>query len=232
MHFGHNNVQNKYTMEGQELEKTKEERDIGVLVSNNLKPSAQCSKAATTAGCILGQIARSFHYRDRHIFMRLYKQYVLPHLEFSVAAWSPWTEADKNTLEKVQIRAVRMVSGLRGKTYEEKLAELGMTTLEERRHVVDMVQVFKIVHKHDNVDGAQWFQHVSREGYQTRAVADPLNLVQNRSRLDLRRNFFSQRVIEHWNRIPASLKMAANVEAFKRGYKKLRKDMVNNVVGQ
>ena len=44
--------------------------------------------------------------------MKLYKQYVRPHLEFAVTAWSPWTEADKECLEKVQRRAVKMISGL------------------------------------------------------------------------------------------------------------------------
>ena len=64
--------------------------------------------------------------------MRLYKQYVRPHLEFATAAWSPWTVADKAVLEEVQIKAVKMVAGIRGTTYEEKLAELGLCLLEER----------------------------------------------------------------------------------------------------
>ena len=49
-------------------------------------------------------------------------------------AWSPWTTQDKETLEKVQQRAVKMISGLKAREYEERLKELGMTTLEERRH--------------------------------------------------------------------------------------------------
>jgi hypothetical protein len=48
-------------------------------------------------------------------------------------------------LDKIQRRAVSMVSGLKGVTYEEKLPEVGILTLEERRHQADMVQTFKIV---------------------------------------------------------------------------------------
>jgi hypothetical protein len=66
-----------------------------------------------TAQAVLGQLARAFHYRDRHVFMRLYKQYVRPHLEFSTQALSPSTKGDKACLEKVQQRAVRMVSVLK-----------------------------------------------------------------------------------------------------------------------
>ncbi len=119
MHLGHLNPRQQYLMEGTVLESTTEERDVGVIVSSNLKPAAQCAKAAKTAGLVLGQITRAFHYRDRHIFVRLYKQYVLPHLEFSAAAWSPWTEADRDTLERVQKRAIKMVSGLQGTSSEE-----------------------------------------------------------------------------------------------------------------
>jgi len=54
-----------------------------------------------------------------------------------------------------------MVSGLKGKTYEDKLVELGLPTLEERRHQTDMLQTFKIVRGIDRVDsstvpGSNW----------------------------------------------------------------------------
>ncbi len=117
MHMGASRYQ--YQMSGQVLETTEEERDIGVMISANLKPAAQCAKAAKTAQAVLGQLARAFHYRDRHVFMRLYKQYARPHLEFSTQAWSPWTKRDKACLEKVQQRAVRMVSGLKSDEYSQ-----------------------------------------------------------------------------------------------------------------
>ena len=37
-----------------------------------------------------------------------------------VHLWVPWTAEDKHLLERVQQQAVKMVSGLRGKTYEER----------------------------------------------------------------------------------------------------------------
>jgi hypothetical protein len=63
---------------------TSEERDIGVTVCSNLKQGAQCRKAARTAAAVLGQVSRVFHYRDRFTFVKLYKQYVRPHLEFAI----------------------------------------------------------------------------------------------------------------------------------------------------
>jgi ribonuclease P/MRP protein subunit RPP40 len=145
-------------------------------VSKNLKPASQCKKAARTAQTVLSQISRAFHYRDRHIFIRLYVQYVRPHLEFAVPAWSPWLEADKEVLEKVQRRAVQMVSGLKAHTYEDSLKELGLTTLEERRHQADMAQTYKIVRGKDMVNKETWFESVTETGRATRSAADPLNL--------------------------------------------------------
>jgi hypothetical protein len=140
-------------------------------------PSAQCAKAARTAQTVLSQITRASHCRDRHIYLRLYNmQYVRPHLEFASPAWSPWSEADKTVLEKIQRRAVSMVSGLKGKTYEDKLVELDLPTLEERRHQTDMLQTFKIVRGIDRVDSSTWFQLAAQTGRATRSADDPLNL--------------------------------------------------------
>jgi hypothetical protein len=121
MHLGHGNPNHKFSMQGVELKETREEKDIGVTVTDNLRPTDQCATAARTAQIVLGQISRAFHYRDRHVFARLYKQYVRPHLEFATTAWSPWTAADQESLEKVERWAVHMVSGLKRQTYEDKL---------------------------------------------------------------------------------------------------------------
>jgi hypothetical protein len=141
MHVGRNNPCAEYTMNGIKLAATEMERDVGVVVSSDLKQAEQCRKAAQTAGAVLGQIHRAFHYRDRYTYLNLYKQYVRPHLEFAAPAWAPWNRGDIACLEKIQERAVEAVSGLRGRTYSERLKELDLPSLEERRREADMVQV-------------------------------------------------------------------------------------------
>jgi predicted YcjX-like family ATPase len=125
---------------------------------------------------VLKQITRCFHYGDKNVFLRLYTQYVRPHLEFATTAWSPWLTADKEKLEKVQEKAVKMISGLKGTRYEETCKELGIETLERRRNipVQDMAQVYKLVHGIDKVERIKLFDHVP-EG-KTRLAADPLNM--------------------------------------------------------
>ena len=224
MHLGRTNPGYQYQMGGEVLTTTEVERDIGVLVNKNMKPSEQCSKAARSANAVLGQIARAFHYRDRWTFIRLYKLYVRPHLEFATAAWNPWTVADVECLEKVQKRAIMMVFGLGQQNYEERLKSLGLTTLKERRIETDMVETFKILTGVSKVDQNIWFTpHTAAEGGRvTRQAANPLSLRPPAARLEIRRTFFSVRVCELWNNLPIEVKNSKNVQQFKMAYRKYR----------
>ena len=229
MHIGRHNQAADYTMSGTKLGKTPAERDIGVKVQQSLRPSLQCSEASNRANAVLGQITRAFHFRDRNVFIKLYKQYVRPHLEFAVPAWSPWTLGDKEMLEKIQRRAVRQVSGLKGSTYEEKLLELDMLSLEARRTLYDQVQTFKMIRGVDDVDYRTWFTlagdaHTARV---TRQTSDPLNIVRQHPRNEIRRSFFSVRVADTWNSLPSEIKHCVNVNVFK---KKVRELLKNNSI--
>ena len=50
-----------------------------------------------------------------------------------------------------------MTSGLAGETYEERLIEVGLTSLEARPLRGDLIQTWKILHGYDNVDESSWF---------------------------------------------------------------------------
>jgi hypothetical protein len=86
---------------------------------------------------------------------------VRPHLEFSSPAWSPWLQGDIDTLEKVQEKAVKMVSGLKGTTYQEKCKELGLNTLLERRDAQDMSLVHKFL---TEKSGSDMFRQIAVNG--------------------------------------------------------------------
>jgi hypothetical protein len=123
---------------------------------------------------------------------------------------------------------VAAVSGLKGTSYEEKLKELGLTTLEERRHQADMVQTFKILQGFDYVKSETWFQKVDTSGRMTRSAADPLNLKPQAARLEIRRNFFSNRAVEGWNLITSELRNARTAHFFTRAYRKHRAELVES----
>ena len=216
MHIGRNNPRYEYTMMGERLKEVEEEKDVGVIVHKSLKPTRQCTVAANTAGGVLRQISRNFHYRDRKHFKSLYCQYVRPHLEFAAPAWAPWLQGDIQILENIQRRAVNMVSGLRGKSYEEKLVEMGMDSLLTRRKRLSLVQTFKILKGFDKIDPDTVFSSIrERQGAATRATADPSNLEVPRCRLDIRKHSFTVRAAESWNQLTPNTKNLTSVRAFK-----------------
>jgi hypothetical protein len=181
------------------------------MVSQSLKPSQQCEKAAKTATTELGQINRAFICRDKRTYVALYKRYVRPHLEFAVQAWSPWLEKDKQILEKVQMRAIKQVQGLRGATYEQKLKELGLETLEYRRDEADMMLVYKIMNDKTMIDKHKWFELTGGgDGGRvvTRAASDGKLIKAPFAHLEIRKIFFTSRVSKNWNRLPAQLRCA------------------------
>ena len=222
MHVGPGNPQRKYVMAGEELKTVEEERDIGVLIHKSLKPSRHCESAASTAARVLAQIKRNFHYRDKNTFKKLYCQYVRPHLEFSVPAWSPWLEGDIKRLEQVQISAVNCITGVRGNTYLEKLQELGMDTLQQRREKLDLMQAFKIIKQIDKVNPAELFRHVDGTGRpRTRLTADKNNLIAPPARLDVRKHFFTARVPAKWNNLDKDIKNHKTTASFKNALRSL-----------
>ena len=230
MHLGNKNSLYKYHMNGVELEVTDKEKDVGVYILPSLKPSVQVAKAAKKANQVLGQLLRTFTFRDKVHFVQLYVQRVRCLMEYAVQSWNPWLKQDIDLLEDVQRRAVRSISGLNG-TYEEKLKKVGLTTLEERRHRGDMIQTFKMINKIDDMDPAQFFtftgqtaNHATRQA--VTVEGDPLDGVLRHkhslnhpvARLDIRRYSFSSRVVSGWNSLPSYVTEATSVNNFKNLY--------------
>ena len=227
MHIGRNNQRFTYEMDGQKLKSTEVEKDIGVYIHQSLTPRVQVAEAAKKANQVLGQLLRTITFRDKVHFVRLYKQRVRCHLEISVQAWSPWLQQDIDILENVQKRAIRNIHGLHG-TYAEKLKQIGLTTLEDRRTRGDMIETFKIINNYNDVNPAVWFSHPDSSSThptrQTGFINDEGSIQPNLyiktpvARLNLRKGFFSHRVVSSWNKLPLHVQNASSVNSFKTLY--------------
>ena len=218
VHLGRNNPHLAYSMFGVQIPTSTEEKDVGVLISDTMRPSRHCAEISRKAMAVLYQISKSFHYRDRHVFVRLYKTYDVRCLvEYASPSWSPWTAADIAMVEKVQKRFVSLIPGLTG-NYEEKLQQLGLQTLESRRHRSDMVATFKIIKGIDHVDSNKWFNTYGNSARITRMASYPDNIIAKHSNTDTRRYFFTNRVVNMWNNLPSELKDRRTVHSFKKGY--------------
>ena len=98
MHFGKNNPEHYYVINHPEhyyvinnhvLEKSEQEKDLGVIIDKNLKFHAHTAAAVKKANQVLGLIKKSCHSRDSYTIKTLYKPMVRPHLEYGNAIWGP-----------------------------------------------------------------------------------------------------------------------------------------------
>ncbi|MBY0581224.1 MAG: hypothetical protein K2P53_06055 [Rickettsiales bacterium] len=128
------------------------ERDLGVLISDNLKVKAQVEAAASAGNRMLGRLKKTFRCRSLQLWKKMYQIYVRPHLEFSIQSWSPYLKSDIALLERVQKRATKTISSIKHFKYEKRLQILGLTTLEERRTRSDLILQYKIVHQLQEIE--------------------------------------------------------------------------------
>ena len=128
------------------LEATTVERDLGVLVSDNLSVREQVEAAAATANSMLGRLKTAFRSRGLKIWRTLYLTYIRHQLELAVQAWSPNLKGDIGILERVQNRVTKTITSIKHLSYEQRIFQLGFTTLEQRRVRWDLIEQFKISH--------------------------------------------------------------------------------------
>ena len=226
MHIGNKNPKHVYGMGGTELESTKAEKDLGVTIDDQLDLGKHIRNIVAKANRVLGLIKISFACLDKSMFLNLYPVLVRPHLEYCVQVWSPSKKKYIKLLERVQRRATKLVPELRDLEYSERLMRLGLTTLEERRVRGDMIQTYKFVTRKEDIDPAVFFQMaVPRPG------ANSKKIYRQRPRLDVRKNFYSQRVAPRWNILDNNVIEVKKTGTFKKNYDKMcsrRRERVGN----
>ena len=157
MHIGHKNINAKYELLGKEIESCQQEKDLGVIITNDLKPSRQCIEAEKKAQKILGYIKRQFKTRKKKTILTLYNALVRPHLEYNVQFWSPSLRKDIERLEAVQARATKLIPSIRHLSYHRRLNRLDLFSLEKRRLRGQLIETFKILNGINNVNSESLF---------------------------------------------------------------------------
>ena len=210
MHIGPANPRTNYSLLGRDITSTDLEKDLGVLISSDLKFSKQCIEVEKKAQRLLGYIKRQFRYRNKEIVLTLYNSLVRPHLEYAVQFWSPTLKKDIVKLERVQARATKLIPSIRHMGYQRRLKALGLFTLETRRLRGQLIEVFKILRGFENIDYQRIF---SLNTNATRNHGWKLDL--KRFHHDTLGNFFTYKICNTWNGLPAEVVDSSSIEQFK-----------------
>ena len=207
------------------ISKSSEQRDLGVILTTDMKWSKQVSTSAGRANRILGRILNGLKNHNVEIIKKMYTSLVRPHLEYAVSAWNPYLKKDVDILERVQRRATRSIDGFRNLPYKIRLKRLNLTTLATRRRRGDLIQMYKIVHKQDTVN---WHSNFNNNTTIKRVYGSRGNgyrIVRELVRNCLPRfNFFTNRVVNDWNSLTNDVIESKSMNTFKTNLDKLLKD--------
>ena len=220
LHVGSRNPVANYTLLGAPIRPTEEQKDLRVLITQDLKFSKQCIAAERRANKILGYIKRIFQYRNRKVVLQLYNSLVRPLLEYAVQFWSPTLRADVERLERVQARATKLVPEIRYKGYARRLEDLDLFTLEQRRMRGQLIETFKIIRGFSQVDPNNYFvmcdNPTRNHGWK---------VVPPRFHTAPKENFMLVKICGLWNRLPANVVNSPNVDTFKRRLDVILRDL-------
>ena len=210
----------QYNMNNMVLDEIEAEKDLGVFIDNQLSFKSHIANAAAKANKVVGIIRRSFNNLTEDLFVQLFKSLVRPILEYGHSVWNPHLKTLSQEVERVQRRATGLLGSLKGLGYSDRLRKLELPSLEHRRRRGDMIDTYKYVHGFYDSDRPKLSLSEN-----THTRGNSLKLDTKYSRLNVRKNYFSHRVVATWNSLPEEVVTAPSINSFKARLDKFWEDL-------
>ncbi len=211
LHFGVKNPNYHYFFGTEEIPCVDSIRDLGVIISSDMKFEKHMNNITKLASRTANLIHRCFIYKKPEFLMQMFNVFVRSKLEYASPVWNPQYKKDIDVIEKVQRRFTRRIRGCKNLSYVERLKKLDAFPLELRRLHLDLTLTFKFLKNKMNVSYVKLFKlkNSTCRGHE-------LQLYPPRFATNIRKNFFSSRIVNIWNALPRKLVNTNSVACFKK----------------
>ena len=211
-----------FTINDTQLETKTSVTDLGVIISDNMKWEQHVDSVYRKASQKCYQIMKCFKSRNIWVLIDLYKTYVRPKVEFNSSVWSPYLKKDIARIESVQRTYTRFAflrCGLAFTSYNDRLRQINLRSLEERRLIIDLILLFKIIYQINDLKFSDFFVFKPVNHNLRRNSMQIASLKTHNS--DQWRNLFFTRITHIWKALPEEAVTATSVNLFKSRIKKL-----------
>jgi hypothetical protein len=211
LHLGITNPNIQYTLNNQNIQQTHLQKDLGITIDDRLQFTHHIDNITSKANRTLSAINRNFKHLDTDTFITLYKAQVRPKLEYASSVWNPHLKKDIHKIERIQARTTKMIPQLRHLTYTNRLLRLGLPTLEYRRHRQDLIETYKLIHKHTKIaytDVLPPIQTSTTRGHSLKLTKQRTNTTKHSTAL-------RHRIVNSWNKLPETVANAPTLNTFK-----------------
>ena len=204
------------TINNVEVKRVDSHKHLGVIFNNKCTWNQHIEEITSKARKRIHLLQLLKYQLDRRSLQIMYFSYVRPILEYADIIWDNCYDYEKESLEKIQIEAGRVVSGATKSCSRAKiLFELGWDTLEKRRYIHRMVTFFKMV---KNITPQYLRNLVPPSVHQVsqRDLRNNLDLTVPRSRTNLYNKSFIPTATREWNSLSEEIKSSTSLSMFKR----------------
>ena len=187
-------------------------KDLGILVDLSLNFHSHISSIVSKAAGVASTLLRGTLCRHPDFMRTIFISHVRPLLEFASPVWNTGYIGDARLLESVQRRWTKQVDGLQSLTYHERLVSLSLFSVWGRLLRADLILVWKIASNQ-----IPSLLHIFAFSHNSRTRGHPRKILLSRCSTEVRKRFFSNRVISVWNNLSHDTVMSPSLSSFKTG---------------
>lgn len=208
--IGTTNTEFPYVLNNITLKHVEEQKDLGIIVSSNLKWDTHISNIVKKTNSLVYCMQKAFHDRSADSILKLYKTFIRPKLEYSQTIWNPYFVKDIEMLEQCQRKITKIPNCLSNYDYRTRLSRLQLTTLKERRLRGDLIETYKILHGYYdcNLDIFLPNQNTHLRGHSRKLEKVKCSKLP-------KKNYLVNRVVYTWNALSENTVSAPSLNSFK-----------------